>query len=427
MSGPQLASHYNTSGPTIRKWLTEHGIPKRSHKEACDIATANRAVPIPDREEFYEKYTTQSMQELYDYYKIGQETLYTWLDILEIPRMTLGERCVIARGKQYASIQFTKEEILEEYKVLKNMQLVAEKLGASHSHIRKLCRDYGIEADISFRSVAEEKLFDHCGEDFISNTKKIIAPFELDLYSEERKFAIEYCGIYWHSEFLGKKDKKYHANKLQICEELGIDLLTIFESDDFEKVKNLIDSKLGRIPTIGARKTKLKEISPKEARIFHDKYHLSGFSGARVHLGLYHDENLVQVASFGKSRFNKNFEWECIRMTVHPELKVIGGASKLFSNFLKNNTGGLITYADLRFGNGKVYEYCGLKYKGKTEPNYWYFHKKDMTKLYSRVAFQKHKLEDKLEKFDPNKTEYENMLINGWDRIWDCGNAIYTT
>jgi hypothetical protein len=39
------------------------------------------------------------------------------------------------------------------------------------------------------------------------------------------------------------------------------------------------------------------------------------------------------------------------------------------------------------------------------------------------VKFQKHKLKNILETFDPLKTEYENMLENGWDRIWDCGNA----
>jgi DNA modification methylase len=35
------------------------------------------------------------------------------------------------------------------------------------------------------------------------------------------------------------------------------------------------------------------------------------------------------------------------------------------------------------------------------------------------------KIEDLLKKYDPSLTEYENMLANKWDRIWDCGNAVY--
>jgi len=37
--------------------------------------------------------------------------------------------------------------------------------------------------------------------------------------------------------------------------------------------------------------------------------------------------------------------------------------------------------------------------------------------------FQKHKLEKMLDTFNPNLTEFENMKMNGYDRIWDCGNV----
>ena len=38
----------------------------------------------------------------------------------------------------------------------------------------------------------------------------------------------------------------------------------------------------------------------------------------------------------------------------------------------------------------------------------------------------KHKLKDKLTNFDPNLTEFENMENNGYFRIYDCGNKVYT-
>ena len=50
---------------------------------------------------------------------------------------------------------------------------------------------------------------------------------------------------------------------------------------------------------------------------------------------------------------------------------------------------------------------------------------KNYTNRISRLQFQKHMLESKLEIFDSNLTEWENMQLNGYDRIWDCGNYVY--
>jgi len=66
----------------------------------------------------------------------------------------------------------------------------------------------------------------------------------------------------------------------------------------------------------------------------------------------------------------------------------------------------------------------GFKFIQNSEPSYYY---RSMSgfQLWHRSSFMKHKLKDKLEKFDPSLTEYENMLANGYDRIWDCGTKVY--
>ena len=38
------------------------------------------------------------------------------------------------------------------------------------------------------------------------------------------------------------------------------------------------------------------------------------------------------------------------------------------------------------------------------------------------MKYQKHKLNEVLKVYDEDKTEYENMMMNGYTRIWDCGN-----
>lgn len=100
---------------------------------------------------------------------------------------------------------------------------------------------------------------------------------------------------------------------------------------------------------------------------------------------------------------------------------VVGGPSKLFSNFIKDqNVKSLITFADLRYGSGNGYSHF-MTELSSTPPNYFYFHK-NSNKLYSRNTFQKHKLKE-FNSYSEEKTEWEIMRAEGYDRIWDCGNA----
>ena len=59
-----------------------------------------------------------------------------------------------------------------------------------------------------------------------------------------------------------------------------------------------------------------------------------------------------------------------------------------------------------------------------TNPNYFYFKDKTLD-VYNRIKFQKHKLIKVLKKFYPDKSEYENMKLNNYNRIFDAGNNVY--
>lgn len=76
------------------------------------------------------------------------------------------------------------------------------------------------------------------------------------------------------------------------------------------------------------------------------------------------------------------------------------------------------------WNTGALYERLGFVYSHSTKPAYHYT--KDYLRFENRVAYQKHKLKDKLEIFDPLLTEWQNMQANGYDRIWDCGNDVWT-
>lgn len=127
--------------------------------------------------------------------------------------------------------------------------------------------------------------------------------------------------------------------------------------------------------------------------------------------------------TFGKSRFNKNYDWELLRYCTIPNFNIIGGASKLLNHFRNHHSGSIISYADKRWSDGNLYRKLGFIELKDSQPNYFYV--KDIRR-FSRNQFQKHKLKDILKKFDPLMTEKENMLANGYSIIWDCGNKVFS-
>jgi len=252
--------------------------------------------------------------------------------------------------------------------------------------------------------------------------------YELDVYIPDMNFGIELDGIYWHSELGGNKNKNYHLSKTKYFLDKNIQIIHIFETEWINKkelIKSIISSKMNIIKNkIYARKCIIKEIESKILNDFIEQNHIQGMYSGSCNIGLYYNEELVSVISFGKSRFNKKYEWELLRFCNKLNTAVVGGFSKLLSHFIEEyKPKNILTYADRRYSNGNVYEKNGFKLIRETKPSYYYM--KDYRQLESRMKFQKHKLKNKLEHFNPNLTEWENMQANGYDRIWDCGNLVY--
>lgn len=270
-------------------------------------------------------------------------------------------------------------------------------------------------------------------EEFVSSlgfecleTRKVIAPYELDIYIPEKNIAIEYDGIYWHSSWSKETDKNkeaYHLMKTEMCEAKGIQLLHIFETEwvDLNKReiwKSVIKHKLGLSEKIPARKCKINTVDKQTAKDFINKNHLQGFcAGAHTYKGLYYNDELVQIVSIGKSRYSSGDE--LLRMCSKLGICVQGGASKLLKGI------NCISYGNRRWCStlSNVYNSV-MEFSHVSAPCYWYVEKGN---LYHRSSFMKHKLKDKLKVFDDKMTEVENCYANGLRRIWDCGNLVYRT
>jgi hypothetical protein len=71
---------------------------------------------------------------------------------------------------------------------------------------------------------------------------------------------------------------------------------------------------------------------------------------------------------------------------------------------------------------GEMYRISGFTYLGNTEPNFFYF---KGSSIKSRESMQKHKLSAILKDFDSTLTADQNLLNNGWGKVWNCGNGIW--
>lgn len=267
---------------------------------------------------------------------------------------------------------------------------------------------------------------------FQKNTKSVIHPYEIDFYIPDHNLAIECNGLYWHSETMGK-DRLYHLNKTKLCEDKGIRLIHIF-SDEIINNPILVFSKLNSILKINkiplyARKCKIKEIESPLKSKFLNKYHSQGDDRASIRLGLFYNNKLTSVMTFGKKRkamghTHTKDEYELIRYCNNFNFYIIGGASKLLKYFeRKYKPKRIITYADKRWSRGDLYFKLGFEHSHDSKPNYFY--SKNCLQRFHRFNFRKSQLEKKLENYDPNKTEWENMTRNGWHKIWDCGNMVF--
>ena len=213
-----------------------------------------------------------------------------------------------------------------------------------------------------------------------------------------------------------------------MCESKGIHLIHIFE-DEWVNNKDIVKSRLKNLfkltdNKVYGRKCIIKEVNTKDKTKFLNDNHIQGTIGSKVNLGLYYNDDLVSIMTFGKGRVVMNGvknEWELLRFCNKINHSVIGGASKLFKHFIKNyNPNQLISYADRRWSQGNLYNQLGFNKTHNSTPNYFYVVNNERE---HRFKYRKNLLVES--GFDIKKTEREIMYDRGIYRIYDCGNLVY--
>jgi hypothetical protein len=326
-----------------------------------------------------------------------------------------------------------KQTLQEMYDIGDTLDDIAKKLGTSKSTLSLFMRKHGIEMresnsydrNVSYVSKGELEILDYIKSltttKILTNTRNTISN-ELDIYLPEYNLAIEYNGLYWHTEKY--KDKNLHVSKTNQCQDTGIFLYHIWEDDWKNKnsiVKSMIKNKLGlTTDKIFARKCKIGLVSIEDAKIFLDTNHIQGTCKASLHVGLYYLDKLVALMTFNKPRFNKKCDWELVRYTTLLDHNVVGGFSKILNYFRKYNSGTIVSYADRCYSDGNVYKKNGFSLVSINKPSYWYLVDHGKRKV-SRTEFTKSKLKD----FDQSMSEKDIVGLLGINRIWNCGTLTF--
>jgi len=248
-------------------------------------------------------------------------------------------------------------------------------------------------------------------------TRTIIAPHELDVYFSDHQLAVEYCGLYWHSDCQERIESSYHYNKMKACNEKGIRLITIFE-DEWRDHRDICISRIGHAlgitnTKVFARKCEVRVVPKEESSMFFRQNHLQGaIKSVQITYGLYYNDTLVYAASVGlPSRFHTSKGKKILelkRMAPKLGITVVGGASRLFKTICNYATNKgyqeIKSYCDMRWGTGEVYLKLGMTLQAQTH-------------------FTPHYTNGKIRQ--RNQSFAGKEIPKGWYKIYDCGHQTW--
>ena len=216
-------------------------------------------------------------------------------------------------------------------------------------------------------------------------------------------------------------EKNYHKTKTNIANANELRCIHVFDWDDVNKIVTMLNAK----EAVFGRNCSIKEVAIEEAAEFLTKYHIQGYAKDKIRIGLYYNDKLVSLMTFGKPRYNKNYQYELIRY-CNAEFNVVGGAEKLFKHFASSyQPSSIISYCDLSKFSGQVYEKLGFKKIRTSAPaRHWYNLK---TKEHITDNLLRQRGFDQLFKTSYGKgTSNETLMLEaGFVEVYDCGQATY--
>lgn len=309
---------------------------------------------------------------------------------------------------------------------------ISKLLECSEGSVVFAIKSLGIEYDSNRTSITSDKEIE-LFEFVKSIDSRTISTYKdgkhIDVYIPELKIGFEFNGVYWHSE--AKKDKQYHATKVDYFYSRGIRYVQIWEDDWDHKrdvVERFIKNLLGFNPRIGARKTTIKELTQKEFDTFMEANHMQGTTSCGIRIGLMHDGKIVSAIGFREIAKNTKSisDGNGIDLVRFANLNVTGAFTKILCYFKsKFNYDYIISFGDLEIINrySNVYTKNGFVEVERIDTDYKYYN--------YRTGKREHKFGYRKSNFlklgmqIDGKTERELALEYRLLRCYDSGKIKY--
>ena len=130
--------------------------------------------------------------------------------------------------------------------------------------------------------------------------------------------------------------------------------------------------------------------------------------------------------SFGKPRYNQNYQYELLRLCTKYNYSVKMGSIRLLKNFIKQyNPTSLISYCNLDKFDGEVYQRLGFKLLRRNQPSaIWYNEETEDRFLASSLS--KLGADNLLGTNYGKGTDNEEIVLkNGYKKVYNCGQNVY--
>lgn len=321
-----------------------------------------------------------------------------------------------------------------------NIVELAEYFDVTPAAVRSKIREDDLQEYVSlYRSHAEqewETWLKSCGIKSENKNRSQISPQEIDLFLPDFNVGIEINPSATHNSDIdvyddtrAPKESTYHQKKARLAETAGINLISVFDWYDKDKIRSIVLGLCHQNVRVFARNTELKAIQTSQEKNFLTKHHLQGYTPSKHAYGLFHEEELVAVMTFGAPRYSnkEHAQWELLRFCSKDGLTVVGGASKLFAAFVREHSpSSIMSFANLDISNGQLYETLGFSFMRYTAPAHQWVKLTDPSEHYS-WQLVKQMGYDRIFGTNYGKGTSNSALMfeHGFVRVFDCGNKVY--
>lgn len=418
----ECAAYFNCSRSVIASRIKKYGI--KLSKEQRSLRLQKK--PEVSKEELVELYINQnkSQKEITDILSITRKQLTTILNKYNIRKPKELERA------NYRKTMIEKYGVTNSYAASnvkeKIKHIIQEKYGVDYAcelpQAKEANKPYKIsKINIEYSNYLKD-----------NNIDNELEYDNFDIKIKNKNIVLEINPTYTHNTTNRAKfgnfireliEPDYHLNKTKKANKNGLLCIHIFDWDNINKIIYLLKDK----SSIYARLCEIKEVSLKEANDFLNLYHLqSGLTKQEVCLGLYYNNELIEIMTFGKPRYNKNYEYELLRLCTHKDYTITGGTQKLFKYFIDNyKPTSIISYCDISKFSGDVYERLGFSLKSTSKPiKHWYNIK---TEQHVTDNLLRQRGFDQLfgTNYGKGTSNEELMIEYGFVEVYDCGQSTY--